>query len=114
MLKTRKEIAELISLDDFLASDLGKNKTNIPVIFCVPHGFADSYSWITSEECLYLGDVMGMEGHGVFVSKKTGLMKWGYHTDNFYIDKCVIQDLIDQNERHTMEEHDGSEEDAES
>jgi len=96
---TRKQIEKWKNLDEFLMSDIGKNQTRIPVVFCAPKGYADSYPWKTGEDCLYLGDVFGMAGHGVFVSRKTGITHWGYHNDSFYIPDYTLEDFKDQNER---------------
>ena len=59
---------------------------NIAVVFCAPKGYASSYPWSTGETLLCIGEMHNMSGHGVFVPKK-GEIIWGYHLDNFYVEK---------------------------
>ncbi len=44
----------------------------------------NAYPWKNGESVLYLGEVVGMRGHGIFVGKD-GLVKYGYHLDSFKI-----------------------------
>ena len=44
----------------------------------------NQYPWKNGEQVLYLGEVVGMWGHGIFVGKD-GLVKFGYHLDSFKI-----------------------------
>jgi len=91
---TRKEIESWVNLDDYIRSDLAKKcSTNVPVVFVAAQGYANAaYPWITGYECLYLGDVAGAPGHGVFANN-AGLVKWGYHTDSFYIPPGVLEKI---------------------
>jgi len=50
----------------------------------------NQYPWKNGEPVLFLGEVIGMPGHGVFVGKD-GLVKFGYHTDSF---KVIPKDLL--------------------
>ena len=80
---TRAQIEEWQGLDDYL--QLRQACPNIPVVFCAPKGYADRYPWKTGDRLLYMGDVHGMGGHGVYADKN-GRIWWGYHTDNFYME----------------------------
>ncbi len=42
------------------------------------------YPWKNGEPVLYLGEVVGMKGHGIFVGND-GLVRFGYHLDSFKI-----------------------------
>lgn len=41
------------------------------------------YPFDDGDLCLYLGDVRGMKGHGIFVHEKTNKVYFGYHIENF-------------------------------
>ena len=79
----RSQIEEWQALPDYLR--LCRACTNINVVFCAPKGYADRYQWKTGDSLLYMGDVHGMGGHGVYADKN-GRIWWGYHTDNFYME----------------------------
>jgi len=82
---TRKFIEnEMTNLSDYVRKN--PTATNIAVTFCAPKGFTKLYRWKTGETLLYMGEMHNMGGHGVFVSVK-GEIAWGYHLDNFYVEK---------------------------
>jgi hypothetical protein len=84
-LQTRKFIEnEMTNLADYVQKYPAAK--NIAVVFCAPKGYASSYPWKTGETLLYIGEMHNMGGHGVFVPKK-GRIVWGYHLDNFYVEK---------------------------
>lgn len=56
-----------------------KEKSLVEAIRPDPTG---SKRWKKDDVLLYLGDVYGMEGHGIFVTQQ-GLTFFGIHNDNF-------------------------------
>jgi len=65
------------------------NKNSFPeknflVAFLAPEGYEKSYKFKTGETVLFLGEIYGMKGHGIFATHD-GKIQWGFHTDNFYI-----------------------------
>lgn len=47
-----------------------------------PEGWEDKYPFKEGDMMLYLGEIVGMEGHCIIVNEE-GKVFWGYHTDNF-------------------------------
>jgi hypothetical protein len=47
-----------------------------------PKGYKTGYPFKEGEIMLYLGEVVGMEGHCIVVNS-SGKIFWGYHTENF-------------------------------
>lgn len=81
------KIESWVSLEEHV-----KNPVNFPVgiksgflvVFVPPKGYEDKYPWKPQEGVLFLGEIPGMKGHGIFASQH-GKIDWGYHLDNFYV-----------------------------
>ena len=80
----REQFEGWLPLDEHL-----KNPVNFPV--GITSGFLVVYSappgnvvWKTGDPVLFLGEIPGMKGHGIFAGSD-GLVKWGYHTSNFHV-----------------------------
>jgi hypothetical protein len=54
------------------------------VVFSPPPGYEGKYPWNPGDPVLFLGEIPGMKGHGIFAGAD-GLVKWGYHTFNFHV-----------------------------
>jgi hypothetical protein len=52
------------------------------VVVFDPEGSDKQYPFKRNEQLLYLGEVINMRGHGIFVNEK-GIVFWGYHLENF-------------------------------
>lgn len=69
-----------------------KNPTNFPtgkttnffVIFSPTHGDPRDYPWELGESLLFLGEIPGMDGHGIFAGDD-GLVRFAYHTHDFRV-----------------------------
>lgn len=80
----REQFEGWLPLDEHL-----KNPVNFPVgitsgflvVFSAPPGGG---MWKTGDPVLFLGEIPGMKGHGIFAGSD-GLVKWGYHTSNFHV-----------------------------
>ena len=81
----REQIEGWLPLDEHL-----KNPVNFPV--GITSGFLVVYSappwklgmWKTGDPVLFLGEIPGMKGHGIF-SGMDGVVRWGYHTFDFRV-----------------------------
>lgn len=71
-------------LDDFLKRN--PSARNVMVTPHLPKEWDEKnqYPWKNGDPVLFLGEVNGMRGHGVFVGRD-GLVKFGYHTDSFKV-----------------------------
>ena len=80
VLYKREQMENWIDLDD------QPTTVNRLVTPCLPEKWESKniYPWKNGETVLYLGEVYGMKGHGIFVGKD-GLVKFGYHLDSFKI-----------------------------
>lgn len=56
----------------------------IQVAFIADKGYEGTSLWKNKEVLLFLGEIAGMRGHGIFVDQH-GKVHWGYHLTNFYI-----------------------------
>jgi hypothetical protein len=83
----REQFEDWLPLDEHL-----KNPVNFPVgitygflvVFSSPPGYEEKYPWKSGDPVLFLGEIPGMKGHGIFAGSD-GLVKWGYHTFNFHV-----------------------------
>jgi hypothetical protein len=48
----------------------------------IKHGYADKMIFHDGEHVLMLGEIEHMPGHCAVVTQD-GIVRWGYHTDNF-------------------------------
>ena len=89
-----EEYADWVSLDDHL--DYHNDSfpvdvvSNFLVVFSPPEGYEDKYPWKGGDPILFLGEIPGMKGHGIFAGTD-GLAKWGYHTVNF---RVIPEDML--------------------
>lgn len=79
-----EQVEKWEELDDFMEKNFSAR--NVMVTPHLPKEWDDKnqYPWKNGDAVLFLGEVMGMRGHGVFVGKD-GLVKFGYHTDSFKV-----------------------------
>lgn len=61
-------------------------RPNSVVIFRAPEGYENNYPFKDKERVLFLGEIVNMPGHGIFVGRKGGIVHWGYHLDYFHED----------------------------
>ena len=54
------------------------------VVFSAPPGYEEKYPWKSGDTVLFLGEIPGMKGHGIF-SGIDGVVRWGYHTFDFRV-----------------------------
>ena len=80
----REQFEGWLPLDEHL-----KNPVNFPV--GITSGFLVVYSaspgnvvWKTGDPVLFLGEIPGMKGHGIF-SGMDGVVRWGSHTFDFRV-----------------------------
>ena len=60
-------------------------RPNSVVIFRAPKGYENAYPFVDTERVLFLGEIVNMKGHGIFVTRN-GTVHWGYHLDSFHED----------------------------
>jgi len=60
-------------------------RPNSVVIFRAPKGYENAFPFMDKDSMLFLGEIVNMRGHGIFVSR-AGVVHWGYHLEDFHED----------------------------
>ena len=83
----KQQVETWIPLDEHLDNPVNfpkGSKAGFLVVFSPDPKYKDSYSLPLGYPILFLGEIFGMKGHGIFVDPD-GLVKFGYHTHEFRV-----------------------------